>query len=118
MPDNLSLGHKGEQIALRFLKNQGYRFIQSNFRTKVGEIDLIFEDKPFIVFVEVKTRTHNTQGLPEEAVNFRKISHITKTAQLYIQQNNLSHTPARIDVVAVEFTTNPPTIRHHKNVTG
>jgi len=68
------LGDQGEVAARRLLENKGYRFLTGNFRTKFGEIDLIFQDREELVFVEVKARTKSEQGLPEEAVNRYKLA--------------------------------------------
>jgi putative endonuclease len=66
------LGSKGEDLAVRFLEKKGYRILSRNFRTPVGEIDVIAEDRNTLVFIEVKTRTDDSFGHPFEAVTFRK----------------------------------------------
>ena len=60
----LKLGNQGELLAKKHLQNKGYTFLEKNYRTKFGEIDLIFQSKNTVVFVEVKTRTKLDQGLP------------------------------------------------------
>lgn len=113
-----STGAYGEALAKDYLIKSGLTFLTQNYRTKVGEIDLILRDRGVIVFVEVKTRQYLDQGLPEEAVTPRKLSAIKRVGEYYLISNHLTHLPARIDVVAIELTTNPPTIRHLVNVTG
>lgn len=112
----INLGARGETIARNFLEAKGYQFLDANFRCHYGEIDLIFKDGGTVVFVEVKTRKYLAQGLPEEAVTPRKLSHISRVGQFYLIAQNLLDKPARIDVVAIEMITNPPTIRHLQNV--
>lgn len=79
---------------------------------------MIFKLGETIVFVEVKARTKIEQGLPEEAVNPRKLWTIEKVGQQFLLEQNLWESPCRIDVVAVEFLTDPPLLRHLENVTG
>ena len=112
------LGLKAEDQAKKVLLNKGYRFITQNFRTRFGEIDLIFTDGDTTVFVEVKARHRVEQGLPEEAVNPSKLKKITKVAQYFLQRHSKFPQRARIDVVSLELDQTPPTIRHLKNVTG
>lgn len=66
---NYLKGKKQEAIAQNFLKKKGYKILESNFSTKIGEIDIVANDKNVIVFVEVKYRTTDGFGLPREAVN-------------------------------------------------
>ncbi len=114
MPQNLGL--QGELLAKKLLTNKGYRFLTQNFRTHIGEIDLIFRDHQTIVFVEVKARTHTLHGLPQEAVTPTKLRTIRSVAQLYLLQKKLHHLPARIDVVAVNFAPTTPRLTHLQNV--
>lgn len=113
-----NLGLKGEQLAKKLLQNKGYRFLAQNFRTRYGEIDLVFQEAGCIIFVEVKSRTTFDQGLPEEAVNNRKLQHIAKAAAYYLQSHQLEDLPARIDVVSVDCRLTPPLLTHLTNVTG
>lgn len=104
MPTNSTFesGRAGEEVASRILQKKGYKIINRNFHSKLGEIDLIAIDGKTLVFVEVKTRWNEKFGLPEEAVTPRKLRSITKAAEYY----KLTHpnTPAlmRIDVMALE----------------
>ena len=107
------LGQLGEQQAKKYLKNKGYHFIAQNFHTKFGEIDLIFKDDDQIVFVEVKTRSSNYTGLPEEAITSKKISHLKKTIDIfYLKHLKLSRF-ARIDAISIMGNK----IKHIKNIT-
>ena len=102
---NRILGKHGEETAAEHLTCMGYEILAHNVRTPFGELDLIAAHAGSTVFVEVKTRRSRTHGLPEEAVTSRKKSRLLASAQYYLQQRELSDTPWRIDVVAVEFDT-------------
>ena len=69
-----SLGEKGEEIAMLHLKQQGYRILEQNFRTKLGEIDIVAVDSGSLVFVEVKTRRGITHGSPLEAITLPNLT--------------------------------------------
>src|SRR4030067_3631938 len=99
--ERISKVKKGEDAAASFLAKEGYKIIERNFRCPLGEIDIVALDKGVLVFVEVKTRSSNKFGLPEEAVNRRKQNQMTKAAQFYISRKKLFNSPARFDVVAV-----------------
>ncbi len=102
------IGHWGEAVAAYYLEKHGYRIIGRNLRVSRAEIDLItmFEKDPcapVVVFVEVKTRTNANFGLPEEAVDARKLEHIFRAAEEYLQQNpELSGFDWRIDVISIQ----------------
>lgn len=99
--ERLSLGKQGEAFAAKFLKNQGYRIKERNYRSPLGEIDIIALDGGTLVFVEVKTRSNKTFGTPFEAVNQRKQGQILKTAQYYLSRKRIMNNSARIDVVSI-----------------
>ncbi|MCX5706901.1 MAG: YraN family protein [Candidatus Omnitrophica bacterium] len=98
--ENLSLGKKGEEAAVPFLKENGYKILYRNYKSKLGEIDIIAQDKDTICFVEVKTRRDNKFGLPSEAVDKFKQRQITKTALVFLKEKKLLDKKARFDVVA------------------
>ncbi|MCM8814494.1 MAG: YraN family protein [Candidatus Omnitrophica bacterium] len=94
-------GSEGEEIAVRFLKANGYRILDRNYRTKYGEIDIVAQKKKCIVFVEVKTRLSNEFGSPAEAVDERKLFRIASVANQYIQKERLDDFSFRFEVVSV-----------------
>ncbi|PIS05241.1 MAG: YraN family protein [Candidatus Buchananbacteria bacterium CG10_big_fil_rev_8_21_14_0_10_42_9] len=112
------LGFWGEKIARKYLRKIGYREEQSNFNTRRGEIDLIMYDGPTLVFIEVKTRTSQNFGLPEEAVTSDKLSALVQAAYRYINFHPEVIDDFRIDVIAVDIRSRwlPPTIRHYQNI--
>jgi putative endonuclease len=95
-------GHAGEVWAERFLRAKGYRILERNLRTPLGELDLVAEDAGVLVFVEVKTRATETFGGALLAVNRRKQAKLVKLASQYLAQRHLSDKPCRFDVVLVQ----------------
>jgi putative endonuclease len=96
------IGETGEAAAKEFLLGKGYQWVESNFRTRGGEIDLVMKDGATLVFIEVKTRQDNQAfGAPEEAVNKPKRAHIIKGALAYLQRAGTEDQPVRFDVVSV-----------------
>lgn len=100
------LGREGEDLARKHLEKAGYHIIESNYRTRSGEIDLIADDGGVLVFIEVKTRSSNRFGTPLEAVTAAKCRQISKVALEYLSRNNCQESLVRFDVVGVE--TGPP----------
>lgn len=98
------LGSLGERLAVAELERRGYRVIERNFRSRLGEIDLVAEEGEDLVFIEVKTRRGTTHGLPEEAVNSRKARKLQEVAFSYLDGHALPECSWRIDVVAVQFS--------------
>lgn len=97
----LALGQWGEEQAADYLRKQGLKILQRNYRTPVGEIDIIASSKKELLFVEVKTRRGTAFGLPQEAVGFRKQQQIIRTAQWYLNQQGTVKLQPRFDVVAI-----------------
>jgi putative endonuclease len=95
------LGKKGEDLALRYLKKQGYRIIQTNYVCKMGEMDIIAQEKDTLAFIEVKTRTSTTFGPPQLAVNPAKQVQLSKVALWFLKEKKLEDIRARFDVVAI-----------------
>ncbi|MBT3230534.1 YraN family protein [Candidatus Uhrbacteria bacterium] len=96
-------GNKAENLAARFLVSKGYKILKRQYRTRGGEIDLIALDGDEIVFIEVKARTTNEFGYPEESVTRDKLRKIQATAELYLSKSKSLNSPYRIEVVAVEY---------------
>ncbi len=96
-------GSYGERVALDFLRQQGYRILEKNYRCCLGEIDFVAEEKRALVFIETKFRQNKTYGLPQEAVTYHKQKQIIRVALHYLKKNNLgkSRRLIRFDVVSV-----------------
>ena len=95
------LGKKGEDLALRFLKRRGYKIIERNYVCKLGEMDIIAQEKDTLVFVEVKTRTSMVFGPPQLAVNPTKQMQLSKVALNFLKEKKREDVKARFDVVAI-----------------
>ena len=98
------LGRTGERLAAEELVRRGYRIVERNYRCTFGEIDLVAEDGPDLVFVEVKTRRGTAYGLPEEAINARKRQKLVQVAFFYLDVHTCADRPWRIDAVAVQMS--------------
>ena len=108
-------GKKSESIAVKFLKKQGYKILEQNYRNKLGEIDIIAKDKKTLVFVEVKARRAHHFGNPKWAITPRKIRKISMVALYYLKSTQQSGVKARFDVVAITLSTDNPDIEIIKN---
>lgn len=116
---NLQTGNYGETLACDFLKKQGYKVLERNYRIRGGEIDIVCRDGEYLVMVEVKTRYSHDYGLPSESITPFKIKALLKTALFYIQKINWGDKGYRIDLVTVDFSKDPqkPEIELIKNIT-
>lgn len=98
----VAVGGWGEWIALRHLQRSGFDIVVQNWRTRRGEIDLIAYDGSYLVFVEVKTRTKPSRFPPELQVDESKKDRLETLANSFLIRHELSDTPIRFDLVAVE----------------
>lgn len=103
MSDGLKLGSRGEVLAWGFLKKHGYSILEKNYRTRLGEIDVIAKKTGSIVFIEVKTRRDHQFGRPEESVHWKKRRKLTQVAQIYLQNKKLENRPSRFDVLSITW---------------
>lgn len=96
------LGKVGEKKAAEFLKKQGYKIIETNYKNALGEIDIIAKGGEYTVFIEVKTRSSEVFGAPSEAVDYRKQQKYIKVAKAYAVKKGLTDKPMRFDVIEIE----------------
>ena len=97
---NIIFGRNGEKRAALYLKKNGYKIIETNYKTPISEIDIIAYDKNVLCFIEVKTRKNADFGTPSEAVDKRKQQKIIQGAFSFLQHKNLE-CEMRFDVVEV-----------------
>lgn len=102
MVNNRILGSQTENMAVQYLIKMNYSILTTNFRCKLGEIDIIAKDKDYIAFIEVKYRKTDKNGLPREAVNSFKQRTIIKVAKYYLMRYNLYGSNCRFDVVEMK----------------
>jgi putative endonuclease len=109
-------GQASEAQAEQFLRAKGYRILERNLRTSLGELDLVAEDGVVLVFVEVKARTSSAFGGALLAVNRRKQAKLVRLAAQYLAQRHLSDRSCRFDVVLVQGQPSAPLeIAHLQN---
>ena len=101
--DRQEVGKRGEEAARKFLKKRGYRIRETGFRCRHGEIDIIAQQKDYLVFVEVRSKSNLDFGTPEESITQAKKEKLIASALTYTTTHQ--HIPSlwRIDVVAVEL---------------
>jgi putative endonuclease len=98
-----NLGNFGEAAAAAYLTRQGYHLLARQWRTSIGEIDLVARLGTQLVFVEVRTRRGAAYGSPEESITASKQARLMRLAYAYLEHHSLDETtPWRIDVIAVE----------------
>ena len=118
------IGRRGEDLAVAFLEEKGYRVLDRNYRFGREEVDVVaFEPTPaddggMIVFVEVKARSGDGFGAPEAAVDEAKQRAIKRVAEAYLHERRLIPSPTRFDVVAVRLGAGEPRIEHFENAFG
>jgi len=100
-----NLGVRGETLAYWYLRQAGYTIVARNWRARsgAGELDLVGWEGPILAFVEVKTRTSQAAGPPEEAVSPNKQKRVIKAAREYLQQLKRKPMSCRFDVVSVSL---------------
>ena len=111
---NKDAGDFGEGLAVRLLTEKGYRILETKFRFRTGEIDIIAEDGGYIVFVEVKLRKGLSMGYPREAVGYAKQQKIRRTALYYFSLTQNARADMRFDVIEI-IGAGPYTIEHIEN---
>lgn len=109
------VGKAGEDAAVRYLCQHGYRILERNYRCRFGEIDLVARDGGTLAFVEVKTRRSRTYGPAAAAVTLRKQRHLIKASQAYLVHRKKAGEPCRFDVVTVDMGAEQPHIELIKN---
>ena len=100
-PTTIHRGNAGEQQAASYLERIGMRVLERNFKTKIGELDIIAREGPTLVFVEVRMRSTTTFGNAVEMVNHNKQRRVSRLAWQYIKLRRPRFDTARFDVVGI-----------------
>ena len=108
-------GRRSERLALNYLKLNGYRIVETNYRSHAGEIDIIAREKGTLVFVEVKARSSRRFGSPKGAVTPAKQRKISMAALDYLKRTSQTETSARFDVVSIDTAAGKTAIEVVKN---
>tara|TARA_B100000475_G_C14936870_1_gene289901 strand:- start:233 stop:604 length:372 start_codon:yes stop_codon:yes gene_type:complete len=108
------LGEEGEKIAIQYLKSKGYIIHHKNWRMSHLEIDIIAEHNDELIFVEVKTRSSDRYGEPEEAVGYKKEKDLIRLADVYLEQLYLE-VSARFDIIAIILNDSEFRITHFED---
>lgn len=110
------IGKFGENEAVEYLKQKGYKILERNFECRQGEIDIIALDKDELIFIEVKTRKSFLYGMPVEAVSEEKQKHLFKAIEYYLYKRNLQNEYIRVDVIEVYLYRSRYRINHIKQI--
>ena len=112
------LGFFGEDLAARYLEGKDYFILKRNYRSRFGEIDIIAQFFSFLIFIEVKTRTSQAFGWPEESVTKEKRLRIIKTAENFLEKYHIRDKIFQFDVISIELDKQKriARIKHFKNL--
>jgi len=111
MAEHNDTGSNGEVLAVNYLKQKGYTILETNWRFKNLEADIIASTNNTLVVAEVKTRSSNYLGEPELFVNKLKQKNLIKAANEYVQRNNIDF-EVRFDIISILIKNTIPTINH------
>jgi putative endonuclease len=107
------VGKKGEELARDYLVSKGYQILEQNWRFSKAEIDLIAKDGDILVFVEVKTRSYDFYGSPEDSVGRKKELLVADAGAAYMRRIN-HEWEIRFDIISVIMPkTGEPTLKHY-----
>lgn len=116
---NKALGRRGEEAAVRYLEHMDYEILDRNWTCPAGEADVVAFDGCTLVFVEVKTRTDISKGLPAEAVDAEKRARYEMIAAWYLKDHFIVEVPVRFDVIGLLVVApDRALVRHYVNAFG
>ncbi|MBE0651529.1 MAG: YraN family protein [Bacteroidales bacterium] len=111
MAQHNQTGIKGEELARKFLQKKNYKILERNWRHEKEEVDIIALDGKELVIVEVKTRSTDYFGDPEEAVDVAKETRLIAAAEAYLEENDFDF-EVRYDIISIILKNKHPEIRH------
>lgn len=110
------IGQAIENLACKYLQEQGLKLLERNYRCRLGEIDLVMQENKVLIFVEVRFRKNLYFGSAAESVTSSKQHKLVKTAKYYLQQKKLTDSTAcRFDVLGITNSPQSPQIEWIKN---
>lgn len=114
MADHNELGKLGEELAVEFLRKEGYEILETNWRFQKAEIDIISQKENTLAIIEVKTRSSLEFGLPQDFVKPKKIQLLVKAVNEYVVSKDLD-VDVRFDIIAVHKEGKSFVIEHLKD---
>ena len=115
MAEHNELGKKGEELAVEYLRENGYKILDRNWTFQKAEIDIIAQKDHFLAVIEVKTRSSTDFGLPQDFVNQKKIQLLVKAVNAYInyrEKDFEENLEIRFDIIAIQKTGETFAIEH------
>lgn len=96
-------GRRGEALAQAYLERKGWSIVETNWRSRIGELDIVavIPNEPYLVIVEVRTKRSESFGTAAESINYRKQQKVRRLGLQYAQQTRMLHKPLRFDVITV-----------------
>lgn len=114
MANHNELGEKGEDLAVNFLLKKGYEILERNYTFQKAEVDIIAQKEDVLAVVEVKTRSTNVFGNPQDFLKPKQIQRIVKAVDNYVTSNQLD-VEVRFDIIAIVKQGNQFDIEHLEN---
>ncbi len=114
MKNHNELGRKGEDLAIDFLLQKGYKILERNFRYKKAEVDIIAEKNNLLSVIEVKTRSSTYYGNPEDFVKPKQIKNLVAAINEYVTSNDLD-VEVQFDIIAIVKEKSETKIEHLEN---
>ncbi|WP_445748459.1 YraN family protein [Polaribacter sp.] len=111
MAEHNELGAIGEQLAIDYLLDNGYKICERNYRYLKAEVDIIALKENTLIAVEVKTRTSNYFGNPEDFVTKKKIKLLVSAIDFYVTKRNLD-VNVRFDIIAITLEKSTHKLEH------
>jgi putative endonuclease len=117
MDKHLEVGKEGEIIARKYLEEKGYKILEQNYKTRYAEIDLVAKLGDRLKFIEVRTKTGEMYGTPEETIGFKKMRKLLWNAESYVSFKKWKG-PYDIDAICVVLRYNNAVerINHYENI--
>ena len=111
------IGNEGEDLAVAYLESKGYTILERNYHFEHAEVDIVaYDNESYIVFVEVKKRSNNRYGEPEEYVDDEKKQNVYKAAEAWVYERKMDGAPVRFDVISIlQESSEAPKIKHFEN---
>ena len=111
MAKHLDLGKKGEDLAVHYLEERGFKILERNWRFRHKEVDIIAREGSFLVIVEVKTRSTSAFGFPDESINDAKVDLLADAAEQYLEEKDID-LELRFDIISITMKGDTPSIYH------